>query len=172
MYSPVPPDCVSRCTPFASLVSTTFAPTTAPPLGSVTVPRIRPPVLCPLVSGAYIRSSVTNKPASKHTTLRVLFSKNFITSPLSSKLLNLHPIFEVAVPHKPYYNPANLWDDGHSVKKKEFIQSIRIAFSRASPSHQRSSSPRRHFFFRSAGLGISRPRRSATHAKQISPLHQ
>src|SRR5215469_14169674 len=52
MYSPLEPLCTSRLACVASLISVTVAPTTAPPLGSTTVPRMRPPVLCASASGA------------------------------------------------------------------------------------------------------------------------
>src|SRR6267154_616126 len=49
MYSPLAADSDSRRVPFASLIRTSVAPATAPPLGSVTVPRMRPPVLWALL---------------------------------------------------------------------------------------------------------------------------
>ena len=51
MYSPFAPDSVSRVACVPSLISCTVAAGTAPPLGSITVPRMRPPVLCARANG-------------------------------------------------------------------------------------------------------------------------
>src|SRR5579859_813156 len=82
----------------------------------------------------------------------------------------LHHSSRLLVPLKPYYNPANLWDGGQRVKKKEFIVSISAARSRASPSHQRSSETRWHFLVGASRVGIARPRCAPPNAKQVPPL--
>src|ERR1041385_879140 len=58
MYSPLPSLCVSRRKPWACFVITTLAAATVPPLESVTVPRIRPPVLCANVAEALIAAQI------------------------------------------------------------------------------------------------------------------
>src|SRR5262249_51652760 len=142
----------------------TFAPTTAPPVASTTVPRILPPVLWPIANGANSNVSATT-PANQHKRFSAFLPKSFMTSPLSSKFCICTTISRLLEPRKPYYNPANLWDDGQSVKQKEFIQGISAARPRAAPSYQRSRTPRRHFLFRSPCVGIARTRRAATHAQ-------
>jgi hypothetical protein len=47
-----------------------------------------------------------------------------MNSPLVSKNSLGSGFFEVAVPPKPYYNPANLEKAGSRVKRKEFLQAI------------------------------------------------
>src|SRR5256885_7488595 len=124
MYSPVALACVSRCVPLASFVRTTFAPTTAPPLGSTTVPRILPPVLC---ASAVIVKNIVNATIAaiaKHKIALPAFSKDFIPITPVLEVLDLNRSSRLLVPRKPYYNPANLGDGGQSVKKKEFIVSI------------------------------------------------
>src|SRR5215813_11259433 len=148
MYSPVAFACASRCVPFASFVSSTLAPTTAPPLGSVTVPRILPPVLCPFAEGKHRVNAALSKLAHQYTIVRDFLSKDFIASPLCSKLRSLRRSSRLLVPRKPYYNPANLGDDAQSVKKKEFIERICNARYGAASPHQRSGAPRWHFLFR------------------------
>src|SRR6476646_190961 len=145
MYSPFPPVSVSRCAPFAWLRIDILALLIAPPLESVTVPRILPPVLCA-------------NPADTHTNAKILIAKTlllkiarknffeFMDYPPSLEAWNLHRIFEVAVPRKPYYNPVNLWNAGCDVKQKEFIQTIDFPRAPGLAAHQRSRAPCRHFF--------------------------
>src|SRR5215475_6321950 len=71
MYSPLAPVCESRCVPLASLVIITLAAATVPPLESVTVPRMRPPVLCAKRGGKQ-RTTMDRK----EDTGRMLFHKN------------------------------------------------------------------------------------------------
>src|SRR5262245_40675473 len=65
--SPFEEDCTSRAACVASFVNCTVAPVTAPPLGSVTVPRMRPPVLC---ASALVCMKIARHPAKDtHITL-------------------------------------------------------------------------------------------------------
>ena len=61
MYSPFAPDSASRVACVPSLISCTVAAATAPPLGSITVPRMRPPVLCARASGTATAKTVANR---------------------------------------------------------------------------------------------------------------
>src|SRR6516225_1329444 len=95
--SPFEEDCTSRAACVASFVSCTVAPVTAPPLGSVTVPRMRPPVLCAIV---FIHRKVARHPAKD--THRTLFHDNvrknlfdFIELTPEPQSQNLHRDFEV-----------------------------------------------------------------------------
>jgi hypothetical protein len=67
------------------LSSVTLAPDTAPPLGSDTVPRIRPPVLCGFAFGAaakkHIPKIAVSKEPEKHQDL-LRRDTGFIDSPL------------------------------------------------------------------------------------------
>jgi hypothetical protein len=104
------------------LTNSTLAPTTAPPLGSVTVPRIRPPVLCPDAP----RTASAAHTTTKHKESRFLHkdvrneSFEFMDFTPEPRRLILHRDFEVAVHPKPYYNPVKLWNAGCDVKQKEF----------------------------------------------------
>src|SRR2546430_10079229 len=94
-----------------------------------------------------------------------------MTSPLAPKYFE-DGFFVVAVPLKPYYNPAKLKKAGASVKQKEFIRSIGGAEAAAHAAHQRSRTPRRHFFFRAARLGSSGTCFSAAHSEPLPPLYR
>src|SRR5580692_556445 len=89
-----------------------------------------------------------------------LFSKNFLDS----------GFFEVAVPPKPYYNPANLEKAGSRVKRKEFLQAISKSNGATAAAHQRSGAARRHLVFRAACLGSAGPRFSPAHTKPLPSL--
>src|SRR5215470_8393082 len=65
IYSPLAPVCVSRRVPVAWLVITTLAAATAAPLESVTVPRMRPPVLCAKRVGEQRSTTETKKDACR-----------------------------------------------------------------------------------------------------------
>src|SRR5208282_6376014 len=92
---------------------------------------------------------------------------NFMNSPLVSKNSLGSAFFEVAVPRKPYYNPANLEKAGSRVKRKEFLQAIGRSSGSPPPAHQRSCAPRRYFFFRLARLGSFGARFSASHQEPL-----
>jgi hypothetical protein len=57
MYSPLVPLCTSRVVCVASFSSVTVAAATDAPLGSLIVPRIRPPVLCAAAEGTAITAA-------------------------------------------------------------------------------------------------------------------
>jgi hypothetical protein len=59
-----------------------------------------------------------------------------MTSPLIDMPLCAADFFEVAMPPKPYYNPANLEKAPTSVKRKEFLLTIEAAPVGAYASHQ------------------------------------
>src|SRR5215467_1342540 len=174
MYSPVPPVCALRVACVASLISVTLAPTTAPPLGSITVPRMRPPVLCALTKGAAQPSA-----SAKPTVSKILWQCNermrlrnefvFMTSPLAPRAFESH-IFLVATPLQPYYNLANLEKVGCGVKQKESIQRIGEARLQPALAHQRSGAPRGHFFLRAASLGSSWAGNAAANAQPLPPV--
>src|SRR5271165_1772067 len=177
MYSPVAPLCTSRVACVASLMSETVAAATEAPLGSLTVPRIRPPVLCAPANGAAKR--IAGARNIRETMLQrrsVLLRQNpaasFMNSPLVSKNSFGGEFFEVAVPPKPYYNPANLEKAGSRVKRKEFLQAISKSSSTSPSAHQRSGAPRRHFLLRLARLGSARPRFSTSNRKPIPSLRR
>src|SRR5690349_21115004 len=85
-------------------------------------------------------------------------------------MLGEERIFEVAVPRKPYYNPANLEKVGGGVKQKEFIGRISGARKLATAAYQRSGPPRGDFFFRVARVGSARAGDSATYTKPLPAL--
>src|SRR5271156_5685861 len=129
MYSPFAPLCTSRVECVASLMSVTVAAATEAPLGSLTVPRIRPPVLCAPANGAANRAASARDRKEKtqrqrSASLRQNPAASFMNSPLVSKNFFESRFFEVAVSPKPYYNPANLEKAGSRVKRKEFLQAI------------------------------------------------
>src|ERR1700733_8206724 len=95
-----------------------------------------------------------------------------MNSPLVSKKSLGSGFFEVAVPTKPYYNPANLEKAGSRVKRKEFLQVIGKSNDAAAAAHQRSGTARRHLIFSAACLGSAGPRFSAAHAKPLPPLRR
>src|SRR5215472_11267040 len=139
MYSPLEPACTSRVVRVASLIRVTVAPTTAPPVGSITVPRMRPPVLCASARGAAkeiarIREKANRMLRPHNEGNREKNSRAFMNSPLATKMLR-ERIFAVAVPRKPYYNPANLEKVGSCVKQKEFIRRISGATCNAAAAH-------------------------------------
>jgi hypothetical protein len=94
------------------LVITTVAAATVPPLGSVTVPRIRPPVLC---AGTFVENRNIVVKARKDT-CRMLFHNKvwkdrfeFIElTPETPNLRICSATSRLNVPRKPYYNPVNL----------------------------------------------------------------
>jgi hypothetical protein len=59
-----------------------------------------------------------------------------MNSPPVSKNFSNSGIFEVAVPLKPYYNPANLEKAGTGVKRKEFLQAISNSSGASLAAHQ------------------------------------
>jgi len=59
-----------------------------------------------------------------------------MTSPLIVMELRGAVFFEVAVPQKPYYNPANLEKAPTSVKHKEFLLTIEAAPVQTHAAHQ------------------------------------
>ncbi|MGC0772194.1 MAG: hypothetical protein WB543_04615, partial [Candidatus Acidiferrum sp.] len=61
-----------------------------------------------------------------------------MNSPLASKNSLGSGFFEVAVPLKPYYNPANLEKAGSRVKRKEFLQAINKSNGASPVAYQRS----------------------------------
>src|SRR4030088_1075222 len=108
MYSPFAPVCTSRVALVASLTNCTVAAGTAPPLGSTTVPRMRPPVLCAPAGGAAglnaIAKSAADRMLRQHTERSCRNrASTFIPSPLAAKNLFEDQFFVVAVPLKPYY---------------------------------------------------------------------
>src|SRR6266700_1169549 len=161
MYSPFAPDCTSRVAWVPSLTNCNVAAGTAPPLGSVTVPRMRPPVLCAsakdAASSIVKTSDVANKMPREQNKRKKRVS-TFMTSPLAAKNLSRTNSSWLLVPLKPYYNPVNLEKAGTSVKQKEFIRRIGEGPSPAPLAHQRSGPTGGHFFFRSARLGSLGPR--------------
>src|SRR5277367_1451032 len=172
MYSPFPPLCTSRVEWVASLISVTVAAATMPPLGSLTVPRILPPVLCAAANGA--ASTIAAQRKSREKILRrqrIWLCQSpadlFMNSPLVSKNSTASGFFEVAVPPKPYYNPANLEKAGSRVKRKEFLQAISESIGASHDAHQRGGAPPGHLVFRAARVGSSRPRFSASHAEPL-----
>src|SRR5512136_1381316 len=127
----------------------TLAPLTAPPVASVIVPRIRPPVLCAKVVDAQTTAHHTASTKRERMLPNEDVRRNcfgFIDSPLRLKGLILHRVFEVAALRKPYYNPVNLWNARGDVKKKEFIRAIGFALVCRLFAHQRSRASRWHFF--------------------------
>src|ERR1700721_3570730 len=127
------------------------------PLGSLTVPRNSPPVLCAIPNGA--ANSRTRAAMERKRILRRLRAWRcpcrgaiFMNSPLVPKNSLGSEFFEVAVPRKPYYNPANLEKAGSRVKRKEFLQAISKSSGAAPPAHQRSGAARGRLFFRAAGV--------------------
>jgi hypothetical protein len=95
-----------------------------------------------------------------------------MNSPLVSKNSLGSGFFEVAVPPKPYYNPANLEKAGSRVKRKEFLQAISKSNSTSPSTHQRSGAQSGHFLFCLARLGSDGPRLSASHRKPVSSLRR
>src|SRR5271169_2262262 len=175
MYSPVAPLCTSRVACVASLTSETVAAATEAPLGSLTVPRIRPPVLCAPANGAARRIAGVRKSRETMLPLRsALLRQNppasFMNSPLVSKNSFGGEFFEVAVPPKPYYNPANLEKAGSRVKRKEFLQAIGKSNGAPPAAHQRGGATRGHFLFRVARLGSAGPRFASSHGKPVPSL--
>src|SRR5271155_3060561 len=171
-YSPLAPLCTSWAECVASLRSVTVAAATDAPLGSLTVPRIRPPVLCAPANGAAKNMASARKNEEKTlrwrtATLRQNPAANFMNSPLVSKNSFGSGFFEVAVPPKPYYNPANLEKAGSRVKRKEFLQAISKSNSAAATAHQPGRAPCGHFLFRFTRLGSARPRFPASHGKPL-----
>src|ERR1044071_6439381 len=77
--------------------------------------------------------------------LRGLESSSLMTSPLIPMPFCNTDFFEVAVPLKPYYNPANLEKAPTGVKQKEFLRPIATTQARTPPPHQRSGHPRGDF---------------------------
>jgi hypothetical protein len=112
---------------------TTFAAATVAPLWSVTVPRMRPPVLCAKSEGA--PSAATKV---KTDTCRILFHNkvwkdrfDFIElTPETTKFRICTETSRLNVPREPYYNPVNLGKAMVDVKRKEFIETIGFAASR------------------------------------------
>src|SRR5712692_8498218 len=177
MYSPFAPVRTSRVAWVASLISVTAAPATAPPLGSTTVPRMRPPVLCAPAKGAAIRIATALKTAKKIPRLHNEPScrKNaspFITSPPAAKISFEDRFFVVACALEPYYNPVNLEKAATRVKHKEFIQRIGEARRPSLAAHQPSGPPIGHFLFRAARLGSLGPDCTAAHAEPLPPLYR
>src|SRR5215472_11885020 len=132
---------------------------------------MRPPVLCATARGAAKEIARSRERANgmvrpHNEGNREKNSRAFMNSPLATKMLE-ERIFAVAVPRKPYYNPANLEKVGSCVKQKEFIRRISRAAGNAVAAHQRGGSPGWDFFFCSAGLGGARPGNSTTHAKPL-----
>src|SRR5580692_1797794 len=171
-YSPLAPLCTSRVACVASLIRVTVAAATEAPLGSLTVPRIRPPVLCPPANGA--ASGIASVRTTRERMLRWHRVKPcqspaaiFMNSPLVSKNSFGSGFFEVAVPPKPYYNPANLEKAGSRVKRKEFLQAISKSRGPPPPAHQRGSAPRGGFLVCAARLGSAGPRFSASHEEPL-----
>jgi len=94
----------------------------------------------------------------------------FMNSPLVPKNSLGSEFFEVAVPRKPYYNPANLEKAGSRVKRKEFLQAISKPNSSSPPAYQRSGAARGRLFFRASRLGSSRSRFAPSYGKSLPPL--
>src|SRR5208282_1487678 len=172
MYSPVAPLCTSREACVASFTSVTVAAATEAPLGSLTVPRIRPPVLCAPANGA----AKSNASAGNNVRRMLRWQRAvrcqspptiFMNSPLVSKNSLGSGFFEVAVPSKPYYNPANLEKAGSRVKRKEFLQAISKSRNAPCFAHQRGSAPRGYFFVRVARLGSAGAGFAASHAEPL-----
>src|ERR1700688_4317112 len=95
MYSPLEPLTVLRVTLVASSVSARFAPDIAAPLVSVTVPRIRPPVLCADACGAMqsivSKSERTPKQTDERERKHKSKSRDIINSPLfSGREISIH----------------------------------------------------------------------------------
>src|ERR1700693_4095353 len=95
MYSPLEPLTVLRVTLVASSVSAKGAPVTAAPLVSVTVPRIRPPVLCACACGTMLsivsKSGSTPKQTDERERERKSDSRDIINSPLfSGREISIH----------------------------------------------------------------------------------
>src|SRR5882762_588360 len=171
-YSPFAPDSASRVACVPSLIKVTVAAGTAPPLGSITVPRKRPPVLCALpgvTANAKTSKKITaGKMSRKHDERRCRnCALSFMNSPLCREDSLESPFFVVAAPLKPYYNPVNLEKAGPSVKQKEFIRRIGRAQIFAHAAHQRSGPPRGDFFFGAARLGGHGPGHAAPHAEPL-----
>jgi hypothetical protein len=61
-----------------------------------------------------------NQVPLQHDERRRIPASTFMTHPCAAKIFD-DRFFEVAVPRKPYYNPANLEKAGTGVKQKEFI---------------------------------------------------
>src|SRR4029077_2846708 len=168
MYSPFAPLCTSRVAWVASLMSVTVAAATEAPLGSLIVPRMRPPVLCAPANGA-VSKRVSTRTNGENVLRRQCArlcqnpAVDFMTSPLIPKNSLGSGFFEVAAPPKPYYNPVNLEKAGCSVKRKEFLQAISNSNGTPLAAHQRGGAPRGDFLFRSSRLGRAGPRLSAAH---------
>src|ERR1700688_529673 len=93
MYSPLLPLTVFAVTLVAWLISARFAPDTAPPLESTTVPRIRPPVLCARAYGAMLSivSKSESTPKRKDERTPRFESRDIINSPLfSGREISIH----------------------------------------------------------------------------------
>src|ERR1043166_8848953 len=173
MYSPFAPVCVSRCDPFAWLVITTFAAATVAPLGSVTVPRMRPPVLC---AEALAEHKIATK-ARKDTHRKPFHNEvwkdrfDFIEfTPETAKFRICTVTSRLNVPREPYYNPVNLGKAAGDVKRKEFIQAIGFELREQLAAHQRSSQTRGHFFLRLARLGNTGPGNATTYTEPLPPV--
>src|SRR5580658_5771570 len=95
-----------------------------------------------------------------------------MNSPLVSKNSFGGEFFEVAVPPKPYYNPANLEKAGSRVKRKEFLQAISKSNGAPAAAHQRGGAPRGHFLFCLARLGSVGPCFAASHAEPLPTLRR
>src|SRR5215472_2423212 len=174
MYSPVPPVCTVRVACVASLTSVTVALTTAPPLGSITVPRMRPPVLCALTKGttqpsASAKPTTSKMPRQCNERMRLRNEFVFMTSPLPHRLFENCNLV-VATPLQPYYNLANLEKVGRGVKQKECIQRIGQGSWPPAFAHKRSGAPRGHFFLRAARLGSPWPGNAPANAQPLPPV--
>jgi len=113
----------SAVTLVASLIKARFAPDTAPPLESITVPRMRPPVLCAPACGAVhsIVSKSESTPRREAERKTKTESWDIVNPPLFLDAKDFNSVarfFEVAAFPKPYYNPANLVKVGTGVKQK------------------------------------------------------
>src|SRR6266478_5345114 len=177
MYSPPAPASVSLVALVASFMMLTLAAAIAAPLESITVPRMRPPVLCAFAKGAAKRITAATRAAVRMFGQQMVRTcrkraSAFMTSPLAVNNFVHFLFFEVAAPLKPYYNPVNLEKAGTGVKQKEFIHRISEARGASSLAHQRSRAPRRDLIFRVACLGGPWPRHAAAHAKPLSPLYR
>src|ERR1700719_1686146 len=92
--------------------------------------------------------------------------------PPHSKEIFSRPFFEVAPPHEPYYNPANLEKACIRVKEKESIHQIIAARRSPHAAHQRGSASRGHIVVGSAFVGSTGPRRSTAHQEPLPPVYR
>src|SRR5512138_2848687 len=106
---------------------TTFAAATVAPLWSVTVPRMRPPVLCAKRAGEPNVATKMKKDACRMLLHNKVWKDPFDfieLTPETTKFRICTGTSRLNVPREPDYNPVNLGKARVDVKRKEFIETI------------------------------------------------